>query len=98
MMNVSLPAGAVTPTVHVSGAAVVAGVQFGDAGVRFAVVVTPAVVVVNVAFAGSSVMATDCVFGETNAGARCVDDVPVPDGIVMVNDAVDSVVAPGRLD
>jgi hypothetical protein len=86
--NVSVPAGAVTPTVQVSGVDPFAGVQLGDAGVRFAVVVA----------AVPDVSAIVCVFGETNAGARCVEDVPAPDGIVTVNDACDCVIAPGRLD
>jgi hypothetical protein len=72
----SLPTGAATVTVHVSAPAVL--LQFGDPGVRFAVVAGPGVAV-PLAIA----MAIDCVLGETNAGLRAFADAPAPAGIVI---------------
>jgi hypothetical protein len=74
-------------TVHVNGAVAVAGVQFGEVGVRFAIVGVPGEAFVVADAAAATATAIDCVFGETNAGRRAAD-VPAPaEGTVTVNTA-----------
>ena len=82
-MNTSVPATAGADTLHVSGEPL----QFGFDVVRLLAIVLGDPVYA-AAFTVESEMTTDCVAADTNAGVRCVADVAVAAGMVIVNVAL----------